>query len=91
VYVDGSFVTAKESPADYDACWEKTGMQLQLLHAALRDFTPGRLRQKALFGGEWFPADVHADSSGTTFIEFFQIDREGNAKGIVTLNLEELP
>ncbi len=25
-YVDGSFVTAKELPNDFDACWEEVGL-----------------------------------------------------------------
>ena len=26
VYVDGSFVTEKETPGDFDACWEMDGI-----------------------------------------------------------------
>jgi len=25
VYIDGSFITAKEEPGDFDACWESRG------------------------------------------------------------------
>ena len=31
VYIDGSFVTAKEAPADFDACWEVDGVDLARL------------------------------------------------------------
>lgn len=91
VYIDGSFVTNKDRPGDYDACWERSGMDLSRLDPVLRDVLNGRQRQKAKYLGEFFPADVQADGAGTTFIDFFQLDRSDNVKGIVALNLRELP
>lgn len=92
VYIDGSFVTRKQYPGDYDACWERTGMDLRALDPLLvRDISPGRVRQKAKYGGEWFAAQSAADPAGTAFIDFFQLDREGSVKGIVALNLENVP
>lgn len=35
VYVDGSFVTAKEFPNDFDACWEEAGVDPWVLDPAL--------------------------------------------------------
>jgi hypothetical protein len=90
VYIDGSFVTSKEHPGDYDACWERAGVTVSLLDPVLLDFSPRRLRQKAKFGGEWFPADLAADEYGTAFVEFFQLDRSDNPKGIVALNLKDV-
>lgn len=90
-YVDGSFVTSKEYPGDYDACWERAGVSVLLLDPVLRDLSPGRIRQKAKYGGEWFPADVPAGQAGTAFVELFQLDRFDNPKGIVALNLEDVP
>ena len=37
VYLDDSFVTAKEDPHDYDACWEGRGMDLSALDPVLLD------------------------------------------------------
>lgn len=90
IYVDGSFVTSKSYPGDYDACWERSDTDLKALDPVLLDFTLGRERQKAKYLGEWFPVDVRADRAGATFIEFFQLDRSGNAKGIVVINLGSL-
>ena len=47
----------------------------------------GRPQQKAEFGCEFFPNVVEA-GSGEYFIEFFQRDRDGQRKGIITINLE---
>lgn len=88
IYLDGSFVTAKEIPGDFDACWDPTGVNPHLLDPVLLDFTNRRARQKAKFGGELFIANYPADTAGRTFLDFFQIDKDtGNAKGIITLNL----
>ena len=95
VYIDGSFVTAKEAPGDFDACWELAGIDFDLLERlepTLLDWRERRAAQKARFGGELFIADAAADPWGTPFLDFFQQDREtGAAKGIVALDLRDLP
>jgi len=89
VYVDGSFVTSKEFPEDFDACWDTTGIDSNLLDPVFLDFSRRRAAQKARFGGEFFPAQTPAGVSGRTFLEFFQIDKvTGDPKGIVALDLE---
>lgn len=91
VYLDGSFVTAKVEPEDFDACWEADGVDGDLLDEALLTFDAGRATQKTKFGGEFFVADWPADENGTLFRNFFQLDRDGNIKGIIVINLQELP
>src|SRR5713226_2607969 len=61
VYIDGSFVTAKVVPGDYDACWDETGVTIGLLDPVLRIFASKRAAQKAKFKGELFPATANAD------------------------------
>ena len=91
VYVNGSFVTSKNLPNDYDACWEENGVDPVALDPVLLTFDPGRAAQKAKYMGELFPASVVADSGGLSFLEFFQTDKEtGRPKGIVALDLEGL-
>jgi hypothetical protein len=88
VFLDGSFVTAKTSPNDYDACWGTGGVDPSQLDAVFFDFTNRRARQKARFQGEFFPADTKEGLSGRTFLEFFQVDKQtGDPKGIVGLQL----
>jgi hypothetical protein len=88
VFVDGSFVTSKVEPADFDACWDPTGVNLDRLPSALPTFDPGRSTQKAAYGGELFPAAWPADERGAPFLEFFQTDRDrGTRKGIIAIEL----
>ena len=88
VFLDGSFVTAKVSPNDYDACWDTAGVDPDLLDDVFFDFSDRRAQQKAKFQGEFFPTNAKADMSGRTFLEFFQIDKQtGDPKGIVGLRL----
>ena len=56
VYLDGSFVTDKEVPGDFDACWEAGSVDPGLLDPVLLDFRDRRAAQKAKFGGELSPA-----------------------------------
>ena len=91
VYLDGSFVTAKENPGDFDACWESVGVNGRLLDPVLLTFANGRAAQKARFGGEFFIAESVADPHGTRFLEFFQHTRDGTPKGIVALTRGVVP
>lgn len=91
-YVNGSFVTAKVHPGDFDACWESTGVDPDELDPVLLTFDNGRAAQKARFRGELFPAESEADAAGTIFVDYFQRDRgSGGAKGILAIDLSALP
>jgi hypothetical protein len=87
VYVDGSFVTSKEEPGDFDGCWEHDGVDFDVLDPVLLDFDGHREAQKAKFEGEMFIADA----PGNRFLEFFQLDRDGRPKGIIQINLADIP
>ena len=88
VYVNGSFVTNKYVPNDYDACWEEAGVEPEALDPVLLTFDPGRVTQKAKYLGELFPASIIADSDGLSFLDFFQTDKDtGTPKGIVAIDL----
>ena len=89
LYLDGSFVTDKKVPGDFDACWEAGSVDPGLLDPVLLDFRDRRSAQKAKFGGELFPAQFVAGRGGTTFLEFFQLDRlTQQRKGIIAIDLE---
>lgn len=88
-YLDGSFVTTKSDPNDFDACWEAVGVDSNALDPVLLDFSEYRKAQKMRFGGELFPAGMVADLKGTPFLDFFQGDRVADhTKGIVEIDLE---
>lgn len=90
LYIDGSSVTAKDEPGDYDGCWEAAGVDDELLDPVLLDFSNRRAAQKAEYRGELFITDWIADAAGTRFLDFSQRDRDSNPKGIVALDLGDL-
>lgn len=85
VWLNGSFVTAKDEPVDFDCVWSPAGVDrstLQRLAPELLDLSNHRAAQKLRFGGEFLP-NVIERASGRAFEQFFQTDRNGNPKGIV--------
>ena len=91
VYVDGSFVTDKEVPEDFDACWDLTGVDPDLIDPILLTFDPGRTAQKTKYLGELFPSTARSGNPGPVFLDFFQTDRDtGNPKGIIAIDLRRL-
>ena len=88
IYLDGSYVTSKELPNDYDVCWNTMGINMKELDPVFLDFSNNRKKQKAKYGGEFFPASAKADESHP-FIQYFQTDKEsGLEKGIICINLQ---
>jgi hypothetical protein len=86
VYLDGSFVTDKLVPNDYDLCWEMDYVDLACLDPIIKDTRPPRNAQKVKYMGDLLPNVVEL-SGGLPFLEFFQIDKNtGAKKGIVALD-----
>ncbi|MEI2580353.1 DUF6932 family protein [Scytonema sp. PRP1] len=89
-YINGSFVTSKPKPNDFDACWEPDTVDMDYLRnnaPTLLNFANKRAAQKAKYKGELFPSDQPIDDEGTTSIDFFQLDRRDNRKGIIAIDL----
>ncbi len=83
VLLDGSFISNKTIPGDFDALWDPTDVDGKKIDPVLLDFSMGRAKQKLKYFGEFFPSSIKADGR-RTFEEYFQIDKEtGNAKGII--------
>ena len=92
LYLDGSYVTGKPIPEDYDVCWDPAGVDWRFLAPAFRKFGNRRAAQKTAYGGEFFPSSAAADTVGNTFLEFFQLERfTGKRKGIVEVGLTADP
>ena len=89
VFIDGSFVTDKRKPNDYDGCWATTGVDINSLDPAFKDFRSRRIAQKVKFSGELFPA-TGINKYGQTMLDFFQEDRNANPKGIIEINLGDI-
>jgi hypothetical protein len=91
-YLDGSFITVKAHPDDFDACWEPASVVPDHLDPELQEFSDKRAAQKARYGGELCPANWAADPSGTTYFEYFQRDPiTRQPKGIIAIDLTRLP
>ena len=87
VYLNGSFVTSKPFPDDFDAVWETEGMDFTRVAPLLLDrrdiLNYARRQQKRVYGGELLP-DLYL---GFDTLAFFQTDDAGQAKGIIAINL----
>lgn len=94
LYVDGSFVTTKDAPGDFDGCWDPKGVNGSILDPVLLDFRPGRISQKVKYHGELFPSTERAEAQPPyrTFLDFFQKDKNTDQpKGIIAIDLRRLP
>lgn len=90
VFIDGSFVTAKITPNDYDACWDVTGVKIEKIDPVLLDFSErGKQTMEQKYGGDIRPDAFSPLETSGTYLEFFQIDRDGQPKGIIALDLKE--
>jgi hypothetical protein len=90
-YLDGSFVTAKEHPEDFDARWDATGVVLERLDPELQDFSDKCAAQKTRYGGELYPADWTAEPGGIRFRDYFQRDAiTKQLKGIIAIDVTRL-
>ena len=91
IYIDGSFVTNKEFPDDFDGCWDTKNVNPDLLDPVFFIFDNKRAAQKVIYNGEFFPASFIADKSGRTYLDFFQsIKYTDDPKGIIAFNLKKL-
>lgn len=89
IYINGSFITSKLTPQDFDACWDREEVDMKYLktHAPRLINYADRAAQKAFYRGEIFPSDQPVGSYDITSYELFQRDRELNPKGIIAIDL----
>lgn len=89
IYINGSFITSKLTPQDFDACWDREEVDMKYLktHAPRLINYADRAAQKAFYRGEIFPSDQPVGSYDITSYELFQRDRERNPKGIIAIDL----
>lgn len=86
-WLDGSFVTAKEHPSDFDLAWDTNGVNGKLLEPILLDTTPPRTAQHAYYGGDVLP-NLIEKNAGMPLLDFFQQNPiTGQPRGIVEIDL----
>ncbi len=98
LYIDGSFVTAKKRPGDFDVCWLRDAdVDRGALPAEIR-FSPNSINGincKKKYGGDVFHTTRQVSVSDDvntldtiSFLEFFQRDKETHKpKGIIVIKL----
>jgi hypothetical protein len=91
ILLDGSFVTAKETPGDWDAAFDPVGVIPERLDPILIKYDDGRRAMRAKYLGDIFPWSAPAAGpNGALFRQFFQKDRDGIPKGIIEIKLQVL-
>lgn len=93
LWLDGSFVTDKRNPNDFDGVWDPSRADLRRVDSVLidlADLRSGRLKQKAKYRGEFLVSAIES-RTGLPFEQFFQLTPDGDVKGIVLLDLRTLP
>jgi hypothetical protein len=83
VYLDGSFITDKSEPNDYDLCYEPTGINPT---KAFKNFLLARDRRKERYLGDIF-ARMPQPPYELDHVEHWQTDQDGNIKGIIRIKL----
>lgn len=89
IYIDGSFITIKVTPGDFDACWDDEDVDMSYLqkNAKLLLTKYDRQSQKARYKGELYRSNEPVGDLGLNSLEFFQRDRMENKKGIIAIDL----
>ena len=92
LYLDGSYVTDKDRPRILMAAGTRSEFRDSRWTQYCFPSETERAAQKAKYHGELFPASAVADQHGTTYLDFFQRDKQtGKPKGIVAIDLESFP
>lgn len=81
IYLNGSFITSKPEPNDYDLVWEPTGI---LPTKELKEFLHQREYRKEKHLGDIIVRYPEPPFHFDHFLQW-QIDKDGNAKGIIRI------
>ncbi|MEO2205036.1 hypothetical protein ABGV42_14985 [Paenibacillus pabuli] len=89
IYIDGSFVTGRNHPGDFDALYDLDELIVDSIDKVLIDSSfSGREKQKKNYEGEFFPASAKADPYGNKYLDFFQKQKKNKKpKGIIKIEL----
>lgn len=93
IFIDGSFTTDKEDPNDIDGCWSNENADPDKLDKRfwdwkdIEEFEANRDQLKKEFGVDFFMAEDTEGISMKPFPDFFQVNRDGEPKGIVQIKI----
>jgi hypothetical protein len=84
IFLDGSFITAKPHPSDFDGLWDLNGVDPDALDPVLLNFDNMRAAQKAKYFGEMFLMQAPHHPG---LLPFFQKEKfSDEPKGIVRIS-----
>jgi hypothetical protein len=89
ICLGGSFVTSKPLPNDIDVCYDNSSMNLGKLKKSNPEFFDSKYGQKKLV--EKFGCEFYSYNSFDRYIvDFFSFSRNGEPKGLVKINLDDV-
>lgn len=91
LFVDGSFVSTKPVPRDWDGCIAEEGLDFALLDPLFRDVEQHRAEIQKKYRCDLFFANTIETRTRRPFREFFQQTTDGKPKGILILDLSTVP
>ncbi len=86
IFVDGSFVTAKDVPQDWDGAYDPHQVRFDRLDPIMLRYDDGRRAMNAKYLGDIFPWNAKTGDGGA-YLDFFTTDRDGVGKGVVLIEL----
>lgn len=90
IWINGSFVTDKDMPNDIDGCWAySSSVVIDSVDPVFLRCSRQAMKEK--FGLDFFIAHIIEAASGLPFPKFFQVNRNGDPKGILVVTLGEMP
>lgn len=81
IFLNGSYITTKPEPGDYDLCWEPTGV---VPTEDLRKLFQEKTERKKIYLGDIFPRLPQPPYFPDHVIEW-QTDRDDTPKGIIRI------
>lgn len=80
LYLDGSYVTSKFNPGDYDVAWDPEEVNFKILDPVLAETRHPRASQKHKYRGEYLPTEDLKNQHPTYMVEYFQQIRYSQIK-----------
>lgn len=87
-WIAGGFVSSKDDPKDVDGCWDyvASAVNVSKLDPVFLNTAPPRQAMRRRYGVDFLISWrrlADPEAQGSTVLEFFQTDQDGNAKGKV--------
>ena len=88
VYIGGSFVSTKKNPEDIDLCFDITAIKEEKLKKEFPNFFD--VNERGKIRRDLKCHIFHFDAEDTLLFDLLTEDRDGNLKGLVKINLNDI-